>query len=387
VSGSESPVAERYDHRGGAHVLIVGVSTRAMAESAARAGYRVTSIDAFGDLDQHAGVHALSLPRDMGVAFSADAVVDAAAAIDCDAVAYLSPFENHPSALERLARGRTLLGNPPEAVRPARDPRLLASALGNRTGRWLLKPIASGGGHGIRHWTPGDPIPAGWHVQPFIDGTPGSIIFVAARGRAVPLAVTRQLVGDAAFGADGFRYCGSIVTALLPVATSTTSELFHSASELAAHFTRQLNLVGVNCVDFVARDDVAHAIEINPRWSASVELVERATGTSMFGVHARACLESELPSLDARHERDDSAWTLGKAILFARHDVTCGDTRDWLGDTSIRDVPHPSEHIPAGRPVCTIFASGHDVTSCYAALVARAERVHEQLESWASVPA
>ena len=35
------------------HVLVAGVSTRAAAESAARAGFRVTAIDAFGDLDQH----------------------------------------------------------------------------------------------------------------------------------------------------------------------------------------------------------------------------------------------------------------------------------------------------------------------------------------------
>ena len=43
------------------HVLIAGVSTRAAAESAARAGFAVTAIDAFGDLDQHPSVRGLSL--------------------------------------------------------------------------------------------------------------------------------------------------------------------------------------------------------------------------------------------------------------------------------------------------------------------------------------
>ena len=78
---------------------------------------------------------------------------------------------------------------------------------------------------------------------------------------------------------------------------------------------------------------------------------------------------------------------LGKAVVFARHDVTCGDTQAWLTDLTVRDVPHPGEHIPAGRPVCTVFAAGVDSNACYADLVARASRVHETLESWAIVPA
>ena len=68
------------------HVLIAGVSTRAAAASAARAGFRVTAFDAFGDLDQHARVHAVALPRDLGRAFTAGAAARASRSIACDAV-------------------------------------------------------------------------------------------------------------------------------------------------------------------------------------------------------------------------------------------------------------------------------------------------------------
>ncbi len=148
----------------------------------------------------------------------------------------------------------------------------------------------------------------------------------------------------------------------------------------------EFDLVGVNCIDFIARDDVAIPIEINPRWSASMELVERAHGVSVFGVHAAACARGELPTFDLTHAHTGTTVS-GKAILFARHNVTCGDTTAWLGDDSVRDVPHPGEHIPIGRPVCTIFATGAHADGCYAGLVARANRVYETLESWASVPA
>ena len=374
-----------------------------MAESAAVAGYAVCSLDAFGDLDQHPAVRAVSLPRDVGVPFTVDAVVRAAERIEADVVAYLSPFENHPAAVERLARGRTLWGNGASVLRRVRRPGVVSRPAGvSSPDRWLVKPRASGGGHGIEWWSPGNPVPAGSHVEPFIDGEPGSIVFVAAGRVIVPLGLTRQLVGDAAFGATGFRYCGSILHVIPSEAPalrsesdegrnpqapdSGLSELLDSALHVARGVVTEFDLVGVNCIDFIARDGIAMPIEINPRWSASMELVERAHGLSVFGVHAAACATGELPTFDLTRADTDSAVT-GKAIVFARHDVICGDTAAWLGDTTVRDVPHPGEHIPAGRPVCTVFASSRDADACHAALIARANRLYETLESWASVPA
>ena len=347
-----------------------------MAESAARAGYAVTSLDAFGDLDQHRDVRALSLPRDVGVPFTVGAVVRAAETIETDVLAYLSPFENHPAAVERLARGRALWGNDASVLRRVRDPGVVSPST-RVSNRWLVKPRASGGGHGIDWWSPGDPVPAGSHVQPFIDGEPGSIVFVANGNDLAPLGLTRQLVGETAFGASGFRYCGNILAG---------GEHAASAIRVARELTGELGLVGVNCIDFIARDAVAVPIEINPRWSASMELVERAYGVSVFGAHTAACTSRELPTFDLEQARATSA-IIGKAIVFARHDVTCGDTNAWLGDTTVRDLPHPGEHIPAGRPVCTVFAAGVDVGACHAGLVARANRVYETLERWAAVPA
>ena len=77
--------------------------------------------------------------------------------------------------------------------------------------RWLLKPRRSGGGHGIVRWTRGMAVPRSSIVQERIRGSAGSIIFVADGAHIVPLALTRQLSGDSAFGASGFAYCGSIL--------------------------------------------------------------------------------------------------------------------------------------------------------------------------------
>src|ERR1700687_3887765 len=115
-------------------VLVAGISTRAAAGSAARAGFAVNAIDAFGDLDQHASVRALSLTRDFGVPISAGSAARAARTVECDAVAYLSSFDNHPRAVATLAAGRALWGNTPAVLRRVRDPMLVAQALRRRGG-------------------------------------------------------------------------------------------------------------------------------------------------------------------------------------------------------------------------------------------------------------
>ena len=396
------------------HVLVAGLSTRAAAESAGRAGFRVTAIDAFGDLDQHPTVAALTLERK----FSAHAAAKAAQGIECDAVAYLSSFENHPKAVAMLARGRALWGNPPAVLRRVRDPLALARALSERgfavpavlsrepgtseplnplnpsnpsnpESSWLVKPLSSGGGRRVRHWSPCTRLPRGCYLQEFIEGTPGSVVFAAAGGRSVPLGISRQLVGDRAFGATGYQYCGSI---LMPY-----DDTDGDAAALSAAVAGEFGLAGVNGIDFISSGGRAYAIEVNPRWSASMELVELAYGVSVFGAHATACARGELPDFDLCAARR-GAPVLGKAIVFARRDVVIGDTSAWLPAVPVspalpalpgppavpapRDIPRAGERIAAGQPVCTVFASGDGVAECHAALVERARHVYAALAAW-----
>lgn len=372
-------------------VVLAGVSTRAVAESAALAGFDVMAIDAFADLDQHPLVSAQSL----GHHFSPDAAARASRTIPCDAVAYGSNFENHPDAVTLLATGRALWGNPPEVLRCVRDPIILSQTL-RRRGlaapevsvefripnpesrsdqdlTWLVKPFASGGGHRVRRWRPGARVPRGCYLQEFVPGTLGSIVFVAASGRPVTLGVFRQLIGEEAFGVSGYRYCGNILPA-----ESEDDAVFAAARELAGAVCDEFGLVGVNGIDFVVKQGVPYAIEVNPRWCASMELIERACGVSVFAAHAAACRDGVLPDFDfARAPREAGA--TGKAVVFARCDVTVGDTRAWLTDGAVRDVPHPGTRIRSGQPVCTVFATGRDSAACRTALVRHAERIYTQL--------
>jgi predicted ATP-grasp superfamily ATP-dependent carboligase len=72
---------------------------------------------------------------------------------------------------------------------------------------------------------------------------------------------------------------------------------------------------------------------------------------------------------------------VGKAVVFARRELTLGATRAWLRDPSIADVPHPGEHVPRGRPICTVFASAKGPDACLRALAARAAAIYRAVDT------
>jgi predicted ATP-grasp superfamily ATP-dependent carboligase len=387
------------------HVLIAGTSTRAAADSAARAQFDVTAIDAFADLDQHPSVRALSVPRDLGLTATPHRMARASGRVGADAVAYLSPFENHPNAVAELARHRRLLGNPPGVLRRVRDPLLLSETL-QRHGiatavvhrqrgeasaaaaadrdrrehfgarRWMLKPLASGGGRRVRPWRRGA-MPAGCYLQERIEGIPGSVTFVAAGGRCAVLGVSRQLIGDAAFGASAYRYCGSMMSLDVDDCWDGDVRVASGARALAEATSALFGLVGVNGVDFIVRDGVPVAIEVNPRWSASMELVDRVCTVPVMAAHVEACMSDGVQRVDRR----SSNGVIGKAVVFAKADVTVGDTRRWLERDDVRDVPRPGTSIGRGEPICTVFATAATFVECRAALAARAAAVYEEADS------
>ena len=394
------------------HVLIAGISCRAAAESAGRAGFRVTALDAFADLDQHPAVHALSVKRDFDTAPTAVAMTRATAAVSADAVCYLSPFENHPRAVSSLAAGRALWGNSPETLRRVRDPLGLRNVLAQNgfaaprvanvsnglndpndsngsndpnVSEWLVKPFSSGGGNRIRHWE-GEPVPRRSYLQERIDGTPGSILFAAARGRCVPLGLSRQLAGDLNFGATGYRYCGSILAPLEDPQFTNGHALLATATAMARCIASEFGLVGINGIDFIARGGLPYAVEVNPRWSASLEVAERAFGTALFRAHADACRTGALPAFDLALSLRDAP-VVGKAVVYAQRTGIAPDTRAWLEDSMVRDVPRAGEIFRKGQPICSVFATARDSDACYAALVERAESIYASMTVTSREPA
>ena len=349
-------------------ILLTGLTTRAIAESAVRAGADVVTVDYFGDLDQQRLCETHPL-RERGRGYSAAALLEVARELPYDAVVYCGGLENHPDVVAALAQDRVLLGNAPETLRRVRNPAELFRYLAGRgfdvpdtrlatdplpaSGRWLVKPARGGGGQGVRAFS-GKPPTASEIVQERVEGVSASASFVADGRRSVVLGWTEQLHRP-----GSFRYAGNV----MPLTAGPAA--WREVEAIADALTGEYGLRGLNGFDFVLRGERPVVVEVNPRYCASMELLERASGTSLFGLHLAAC-EGQLP---ARLDLAPGVW--GKAIVYASRTVAAPDTTEWLA-RGVRDVPHPGEIIRAGHPICTVLASAPTRALCEGALAAEA---------------
>jgi uncharacterized protein len=372
-------------------ILILGISVRAMVESAVNSKYAAAALDAFGDRDVAAIAESHSLHHDFQVRYSPNALFDASRGLEFDAIAYTANLENHPEVLRRFAENCRIIGNSPQTVEAVRNwaalfPRLKEAGFSvpetifrgkmsapDPSGRWLVKPVLSGGGHGIeffqREKLPGK----NFMLQKFITGKSCSASFVANGRDCVLVGITEQLVGLGAFGAQGFRYCGNV----LPVREAVDRVIPEKVRRLAEFLTQEYGLTGVNGFDFILHGDQVTLTEINPRYSASMELIERAYGLPIFQLHTKATLDGTLPDFMLESVLNRGMY-YGKAVLFAENEATAPDTHGWI-NRGIKDVPASGESLRKGGPVCTILADGPTFDDTVASLILQAGALKKEI--------
>jgi len=374
-------------------ILVTGVSARALAESACRAGWadRIVTVDYFGDWDLQRSCENYSLRRDARCRYSVRRLLEACRRFQWEAVVYTANLENYPDAVSRVAAAGHLLGNSPTTLAEARNPQRFLDCLrrsgvpvprtvpssraGSLAGAILEKPRRGGGGQGIAVVSLRARRRRGTYLQEYVPGLPCGVAFVADGRRATLLGVSQQLIGDAAFGARGFQYCGSLLGKDLP-GLSSFNPLLSRLEEIVNHLTSTFHLVGVNGMDFILNEGEIYPLELNPRYTASMELVEMAYGLNIFSIHLAAC-HGTLPPFDLRNAPDAYC---GKAILFAERAAIAPPTEGWW-DRGIRDIPFPGERIRAGSPICTLLVSGPSLEACYQALRAKTDSVRQELQS------
>jgi predicted ATP-grasp superfamily ATP-dependent carboligase len=374
------------------HLLIVGASVRAAAQSARRAGYCPLAIDQFGDKDLD------SICQTQRVLNYPYGIVEAAREFPQCPFLYTGALENHPEIIANLQRERPLLGNSPDVLRAVRDPRKLRHALEDHgfhfpeiwegggpipRGDWLKKPVLSGGGIGVQRvvsngqlLTDFTPQKKPHIVQRLIHGEPVSALFAAAAGQAVLLGSTRQLIGCHWAGADKFLYVGTIGPLTVPV-------VIDRFIGVGNHLAREFRLTGIFGVDAILRNDELWILEVNPRYTSAVEILERASELPAIRLHVDACRESHLPKFDSLLNRG----LHGKAILYSRRELTA--TRqfsDWVNrlnseseQSIVADLPRDGSTIKRGQPICTVFASGDTAADVESSLQKLGESAFESL--------
>ncbi len=399
-------------------LIILGASTRAAAQSAVRAGYDPWCIDLFADRDLRAIAPVQRCPRDGYPHAMLDMLRDYPGPSDTP-VLLTGAMENHPDVLRVIEQRHLLFTGPIEAIVISRDLAHLKTICeiasdkrlnvyyetpfqetsepkGHSNGphmcytwskppwftrpmRWfsgwrlLVKPVASSNGHSIYDWKPGMPIPQGHYVQEYVPGIPVSTVVYAKEGRVQIVGATEQLVGDSHFGAEGLTFVGNVGP------TQLRSPMYDQFLTFAQTLVKEFGLSGVFGVDGVicslVRDalDVdtllyAVILEVNPRYPASADLIERATA-GLSALEPESCNPAPTSGM------------LGKAIVYAKQPCRAPDLYDLFDADRVADVPEVGESFDTGDPVCTVYAHGETRDDCLAGLRAMADRLYTRLHA------
>jgi uncharacterized protein len=375
-------------------ILIVGVSVRSIVESAVHCNYPVIALDGFGDRDLRAMTETHALSQDFHVPYSASALFDASRRLDFDAVAYTSNLENHPEVLDRFAANHRIIGNSPQTVRAVRHWPDLFSRL-ERAGfsipetvfdptekvnvcrRWLVKPVSSGGGHGVGFWREGTFAEKRFMLQQYIPGKACSASFIANGSDAVLVGISEQWAGIEALGVRRFRYCGNVLPLPEILESETGKTTLEQIRRMATFLTREFGLTGANGFDFILHENQVVLIEVNPRYSASMELVERAYDLPVFHLHTEAVLHGRLPRFTLESQLNGSRF-FGKAVLFCEKDCVAPEVLDDPA-AGLRDMPMPGETMHAGSPFCTLLTCRPTYDEILIDLIRRAAKLKKQI--------
>ena len=314
-----------------------------------------------------------------------------------DAICVTGAMENHPRVLQKLTTRTTLLAPAVDQIARMRDPLDLQAVLPSSScryprtfasnqrlpqdkTRWLKKPIASAAGQGIHafnttHTSSPDPTMI---IQEQISGRSISVSFLMHPARTDVLGCTEQLLGHRELQANEFQYCGSIGPLHIPPSINKKLQ------ELGQFLQHEYSLRGLIGVDLILHDDQLWLIEINPRYTASMELFESQFNRSMIQLHLDSF--SKHPATFNRIDHDNMHY--GKAVLFARETTQVPNEFQSIWQAALNcqqptvaDLPPIGAIVQAGHPLFTIFAHSKSTAETRAKLHQQATSFYNRLHA------
>lgn len=415
-------------------VIVVGASVRSAVSSLRDSNRRCVGIDLFGDQDTVENVARMHVVKD------ADELLAVLASYQDSPVIIAGQWPGMVAQLRNMDQRRLPLVNH-DAWQKAVSLRMLAALARqcdvqvpttiteqsvsesiNRNGRWLMKQADSSGGLGVQFAAPSRMFQAQDSAKPsgskktnarvqlskldadskcsvfqqqWIPGRRWGASFIASRNQVAPLGLFRSSVHRR--DEKPFTYGGStgpyfnlsidqvangrkeeVYFADGKVDSDSKDNLMMKMLDVARALVSRTGILGVFNIDFlVDASSTIWLLEVNPRWTASCELSERAfSGRAcsdgkqahvslmklVIGMIDKNDSQRELPNWILQPPVCKNVWT--KRIIYARSDVAFSLKRlkqrcAWInhpsGVVEICDIPCDAATIKKGDPICTII--------------------------------
>ena len=342
-------------------LLVIGVHTRPAVFSAKNLGYKVYSVDYFGDMDlkERADVSKsiidqrpyCSLGR-LSEDYSDEKLIRLSKGLDSDGIILTSTlnlnerriFGTKPSRTKKIKDKEYQLKKVKKlGIAVPRSEVVNSKAevaeIAEDTGfPFVLKPVRGNGGKKVclvRDFSDIPEIDERCLLQEYVRGKTISVSTLSTRRESVAISTSEQILGLELLNCEGFTYCGSIVP------YTSEEELLLTAEKISKAF----NVIGWNGIDFVEGRELTF-MEINPRFQGTFDCVERVYGINLIDAHIKACQGELIPIPEAK------GFSV-RMTLYAKERSMI--IKDLKGHTL--DVPCKYGIVEKGEPITTVVAS------------------------------
>lgn len=208
---------------------------------------------------------------------------------------------------------------------------------------FIIKPIYGSGGYGIEKlnkmkW---EHSLENFILQEFIPGENVSTSVLSTNKETQAILSSKQLFVENNALKNSFIYAGNV--------TPYPGE-YSNFNSIAQEVVDELSIIGSNGVDMIIKEDDVYIIEVNPRLQGTFECAESSLGINMMEAHVKAC-QGELITCPTPNR-----YTL-KKILYAPYKTKVGN----LKKPGVHDIPLNNTIIEKGEPIVTVIHTAKDL--------------------------
>jgi len=239
--------------------------------------------------------------------------------------------------------------------------------------RFILKPAQGSGGYDINLLNNNTDIQINkgeFILQEYIEGISLSSS-VLSTNMNVKTAVNTRLLTENDFGIkNSFIYIGNILPLTcksIMADVNDVDSINNTMNKTSENLIRKFNLIGSNGVDYIHNENGLYVIEINPRLQGTFECVEMSLGINMLDAHIRAC-QGELVEIP-------------EPKLYSYKKIIYSPTRmkyQKIDLDNIYDLPHIGSITEKSEPLLTIIDCDEDFEKLYEKVESSSKKVNRE---------
>ena len=237
--------------------------------------------------------------------------------------------------------------------------------------KFILKPVQGSGGYDINLLDDDSNIAFNdkkFMIQEYISGINVSSSLLADGDDAKTIINSRLLTENDFEKNNSFIYVGNI----LPLTDESIladiediTKINESMNATSENLARKFNLVGSNGVDYILNDDGLYVIEINPRIQGTFECAEKSLGINMLDAHIKACQGEIIQVPEAKYYSYKKIIYSPTRMKYEKIDLD-----------NIYDLPHIGSITEKSEPLLTIIDRDKDFEKLYKKVELASEKVN-----------